>query len=583
MTKSQKLDRENVKLREEDANRSKQMLNSENARMTAERDAKKANRENTQLELDKKRLADSKAAALGEKQASMNAVNALTREIEWLRKQTEVEQQGIMKLIRDRNMLKKNLTKIEDTNNENKSLMQQKDQLIKGLEESVGTYKDHIAQLIKQIENVEKERDALSQQANKANANLMQMVEEVKLKKNLIGELKKENIEFESKLKQQQNLYEVVRSDRNLYGKNLIEANDEVIELRKKFKIAQYQIAQLKDEIEAKDQALTAEHHELGVYMKKQEQTKKALKIEENLRKVANEFLQEKAAEIKKLNIIIREAVVEHETARKEHQKTIIERDILGTQLIRRNDELALLYEKIKILQITLAKGEVQYQERLEDIKLLKFKISDLKCELRIEKGKAAQIDDLRKEVFSLSNALQKERLQVKALSEELENPLNYHRWRKLEGTDPDTWELLNKIQTLQKRLIKKTEEVVEKDVCIQEKEKLYVELKNLLARQPGPEVAEQLSIYQQNLKEKTNQMKAMAAELNMYQAQVNEYKYEIERLTRELQEMKRKYYEQKRREQMQREAQNRMENKQIHQNTAPQQRFTGGGFPLAI
>jgi hypothetical protein len=35
------------------------------------------------------------------------------------------------------------------------------------------------------------------------------------------------------------------------------------------------------------------------------------------------------------------------------------------------------------------------------------------------------------------------EKLQVKALSEELENPLNYHRWRKLEGTDPETWELL--------------------------------------------------------------------------------------------------------------------------------------------
>jgi hypothetical protein len=31
----------------------------------------------------------------------------------------------------------------------------------------------------------------------------MQMVEEVKLKKNLISELKKENIEFEAKLKQQ--------------------------------------------------------------------------------------------------------------------------------------------------------------------------------------------------------------------------------------------------------------------------------------------------------------------------------------------------------------------------------------------
>ena len=199
--------------------------------------------------------------------------------------------------------------------------------------------------------------------------------------------------------------------------------------------------------------------------------------------------------------------------------------------------------------------------------------------------SKASEIGELRNEIVKLNRDLLVEKLQVKALSEELENPLNYHRWRKLEGTDPDTWEMLQKIQTLQKRLIKKTEEVVEKDVVIQEKEKLYVELKNLLARQPGPEVAEQLSIYQQNLKEKTNQMKAMAAELNMYQAQVNEYKYEIERLTRELQEMKRRYYEQKRREQMQREAQNKVSGgfTGVQSSTGPQHRFTGGGYNLEI
>ena len=117
------------------------------------------------------------------------------------------------------------------------------------------------------------------------------------------------------------------------------------------------------------------------------------------------------------------------------------------------------------------------------------------------------------------------ERTKVKALSEELENPMNVHRWRKLEGSDPPTYEMIQKIHTLQKRLIAKTEEVVEKDTLIQEKEKLYVELKNILARQPGPEVAEQLSIYQQNLRDKTRQMKAMASELNMYQAQVSEFK----------------------------------------------------------
>jgi predicted RNase H-like nuclease (RuvC/YqgF family) len=71
------------------------------------------------------------------------------------------------------------------------------------------------------------------------------------------------------------------------------------------------------------------------------------------------------------------------------------------------------------------------------------------------------------------------------------------------------------------------------------------------LARQPGPEVAEQLTVYQNSLKKKSVQLKAMASELNMYQAQVNEYKYEQEKLARELTEMKRKYYNQKRKDKM--------------------------------
>lgn len=50
--------------------------------------------------------------------------------------------------------------------------------------------------------------------------------------------------------------------------------------------------------------------------------------------------------------------------------------------------------------------------------------------------------------------------------------------------------------------------QVVEKELLIQEKEKLYMELKQILQRQPGPEVAEQLQIYQQTLKEKTKHMK---------------------------------------------------------------------------
>jgi chromosome segregation ATPase len=179
------------------------------------------------------------------------------------------------------------------------------------------------------------------------------------------------------------------------------------------------------------------------------------------------------------------------------------------------------------------------------------MKVKDLARELGVVKGSGAKIEGLRREVLPLQRELLQERTKVTALSEELENPMNVQRWRKLEGSDPATFELIQKIQTLQKRLISKTEEVVEKGLIIQEKEKMYSELKTVLARQPGPEVAEQLTTYQQSLKQKTRQMKAMASELNMYQAQVNEYRYDVERLNRELQDTKRKYYQQKRKDQI--------------------------------
>lgn len=40
---------------------------------------------------------------------------------------------------------------------------------------------------------------------------------------------------------------------------------------------------------------------------------------------------------------------------------------------------------------------------------------------------------DLRSEIHHLEKDLSKERLKARALEEELQNPLNIHRWRKLE------------------------------------------------------------------------------------------------------------------------------------------------------
>ena len=77
-------------------------------------------------------------------------------------------------------------------------------------------------------------------------------MEEVKRREVKVYQLKKKVIQNESKLKQQHTLYEAVCSDRNLCSKNLVEARDEITEMKRKLKIMSHQIDQLKEEIASK-------------------------------------------------------------------------------------------------------------------------------------------------------------------------------------------------------------------------------------------------------------------------------------------------------------------------------------------
>jgi predicted nuclease with TOPRIM domain len=96
------------------------------------------------------------------------------------------------------------------------------------------------------------------------------------------------------------------------------------------------------------------------------EKEKEKLKAElQQMKKDAAEtkaYIDAQQAEERKLLKIIQEADAERSRQKKQLEQVIQERDILGTQLVRRNDELALLYEKIKIQQSTLNKGEIQYK-----------------------------------------------------------------------------------------------------------------------------------------------------------------------------------------------------------------------------
>merc|ERR1719201_1871594 len=256
------------------------------------------------------------------------------------------------------------------------------ERIAKNLETEVLSYKQEAAKQRKLIYQLEKDREKYGIEASEQRAMYLQAMEEIKLKEMRTNELQKKVTEGDTKLKQQQQLYEAVRSDRNLYSKNLIESQDEIAEMKRKFKIMNHQIEQLKEEITAKDHALVKEHFDRQKVEKQREQLKNELGKLRKLKTKAESTIEKQHAEIGKLTSIIQKLEEDAIQQHKEYDQVINERDILGTQLIRRNDELALLYEKIKIQQSTLHKGEAQYKDRLQEIRLLKLQTQDLKLEL---------------------------------------------------------------------------------------------------------------------------------------------------------------------------------------------------------
>mmetsp|Transcript_29155 Transcript_29155/g.57997 ORF Transcript_29155/g.57997 Transcript_29155/m.57997 type:complete len:179 (-) Transcript_29155:56-592(-) len=119
---------------------------------------------------------------------------------------------------------------------------------------------------------------------------------------------------------------------------------------------------------------------------------------------------------------------------------------------------------------------------------------------------------------------------------------MNVHRSRKLQGTDPATFEMIKKIQMSQQWLMRKAEEVVERDAIIEEKTQEYQDLKDYVSRVPSPNTIERTSRSRSVIKDKTRQVMALKSELKMSELLTKEYGAQIEKYSLEVDTMKRKY-----------------------------------------
>lgn len=501
----------------------------------AEKEVKKRGNEINRLKLDKSQLERSleseKKSLLRQQQLvedgkaahriANDKIELLKKELDAKRKRENQCQREILMLKRENAMATGRIQQSEDKAKKTGQDLQHNEQIIASLEKELA--EAHGASAKQEIETrrLESECDALRHQVKDSSTKYERLADEMKMQKNKAKELNAMLEETQSQIDAGKKLHDATRVDMNNTLKDLTDAQREINELEEDKKSSQRLIDSLRSEITMKESCLVREHYECS-----REKAQKELYADEmsRLKKSIAEnesSIRTHQSEVRNLGTTIRKLENSASTQRREYDHAISERDILGTQLIRRNDEVALLHEKVKILKNTQNRGEVQYNARLDDIRILKVKVRDLQRQLVVSKGGQAGVGELLRNLTLVKKELAKERLKVKALSDELENPLNVHRWRKLEGSDPAAYEMIQKIQLLQKRLLLKSEEIERKNSVIKEHEKRKQEMEKTIARQPGPDVSEQLNFFQNDARKKTKQMKAMAGELNMHQTQV--------------------------------------------------------------
>lgn len=418
---------------------------------------------------------------------------------------------------------------------------------LKNIKNEYQGYLLSVRAMTKITERLRRDKAALEAELQKRQVQNARAAEEVAERELKMAQLQQQILSNETKLRQQQNLLEAVRSDRNLYRKTLIEQKTEMAEYKRKFSNLSMQIRQLKAEIGEKDAAYLQEHMDLeavrdeAAYLKQQNERKLSAVAE------LDEQGKQQAEQVRRLATIIADADEEIKVQTKQYNAVVNEQRVLSQQLVGRNEELGKLYEQLKLQASVMRKSATTYAEKVEMLRQLRQTRGELETGLNVVMGDINKFEELKATIGDVQRLLLEEQLKGKALTDELAKPINVHRWRQLQDTNSEAYGRLRKVRVLQKELIRRTEEVEEKESAIQDREKLYVELKRVLARQPGPESMEQLRLYASTLRDKKGKLKTIKGELKVYQSKVYDLKYEIGRLQQDLRLVKLSYFEQRR------------------------------------
>lgn len=365
------------------------------------------------------------------------------------------------------------------------------------------------------------QRDIKARESSRVDAKEKEARMLIVIKEHAVLDLTKTCGELSNRFKEFSALYEVVKNERNKYVYLIQSSTQALAEMREKIRILQNEVEILGNESATKDKAL---HKERSAHTQAQlhrdslrQEMNKYLSSYKEKRNVVEQQIQE----IDKLNNIINSMEKQMLELKVKYEKAVEGRNITGVQLIDRNDELCIIYERSNQQLGAFKKGELELLSKEDELRLIRLQTEDIKRRYLAAQKRVPEIETTKGRIRKLEEKLITERKKTDELSDQLEDPKNIDRWRPLEGEDPSLEQLAVKLQVFEDRMDGKREQLLEKELILKEITSLTDKLRDqaISKRDISKSMADQLNSFQNRIRDTTKKMLASVSELSMYQA----------------------------------------------------------------
>merc|ERR1719206_244750 len=370
-------------------------------------------------------------------------------------------------------------------------------------------------------------REQLMKDTSRVCAEMHAQRQQMKVKEIECMDLSKKSLSKVQNLKECRKQYEAMKNSRNRYA-NLVQNTYQALsEMKEKIKIVENELEILKNENVSKETALIEESRILTAAQYTRDQLRFELNKSQHIWADKRAEIQRYEMDIAKLEITVRSIDAEVEGIAQKFEAALVHRNRNGLLVIDRNDELSLLCEKKNVLRSVLAQGDALIREKDAHSKTLKLAIEDVRRSLEVQRQRLPSDEQQRecaKTYCALETRLKETRRVSKQLSQELAVPnpsLNPTRYRKIAGSDPSANQLHSQIAVLSSRLTTQKEQLLEKELILEEVDGLTLKLR--LQAVEGHEItlllAKKINSLQYTIKRVTRSMMATVSELSMYQA----------------------------------------------------------------